>query len=191
MKKILLISIIMGIVSFNCKETKKEYRWGTAVSGLRIRVKPTVVKSKIVGLIPYGEKIILLEEVGEDVKIAKKIGKWTKVNWKSITGYTFGGFLSTKPPKKLPPRPKYTNIRTITGLVQGDIACYIDFKDTKDKSTNDMADFSFCETPAKWIGKKVTVKYTKTNVQSSECMGDPECTKSQKVNLITKIIVVK
>jgi SH3-like domain-containing protein len=62
--------------------------------GLRMRDAPDISGTKI-GVIPNGQIVELLEESGEMVTISGATGKWSKVKWNNITGWVFGGFLST------------------------------------------------------------------------------------------------
>jgi hypothetical protein len=68
-------------------------RWITAQPGLRMRKSPNL-KSEKICTIPYGEKVIILDEKNEIIKIADVNGKWTKVKWNDKVGWVFGGFLS-------------------------------------------------------------------------------------------------
>lgn len=61
--------------------------------GLRMRSAPSLEAEKL-GVIPYGEQVILLEERGAVVEIAGAKGHWSRVRWKNREGWVFGGFLS-------------------------------------------------------------------------------------------------
>lgn len=62
--------------------------------GLRMRSAPSLKAEKL-GVIPYGEQVILLEERGAVVEIAGANGRWSRVRWRDREGWVFGGFLST------------------------------------------------------------------------------------------------
>ncbi len=67
-------------------------RWVIADSGLRMRDAPDERGNKI-DTIPYNSEVVLLEEIGDVVKISDVIGKWSKVEWNAKKGWVFGGFL--------------------------------------------------------------------------------------------------
>ncbi|MBN1798555.1 MAG: SH3 domain-containing protein [Spirochaetales bacterium] len=50
--------------------------------------------AKKIGLIPYGEQVLLIEETGAPVAISGITGRWSKINWKGKAGWVFGGFLT-------------------------------------------------------------------------------------------------
>jgi hypothetical protein len=72
----------------------------------------------------------------------------------------------------------------ITDLQAGDVACYITLKDDQGAEFNEMADFSICENQG-LIGKRVTLTYKLGNVMADECQGNPDCTKTRTVALVT------
>ena len=199
MKKLLILGMVFSAFSF-CRGSKsnvdsvqaanKGYRWGTAESGLRIRVKPAIEDSKIIGLIPHGEKIILIKEVGASTTISGANGKWSYVKWNKKKGYAFGGFLAKKPPKMIVRQKTRAKTVTITEMNQGDIACYITFKKANGRFDTEMADFKFCEDKSNYIGKKAAFSYRKQNVLSPECQGDHDCGKSQLVDLVAEIKIL-
>lgn len=83
-----------------------------------------------------------------------------------------------------------TTVGTVTKLDNGDIACYVSFKDDGGKSFTEMADFDICFQKPSIIGKRVRFTYKSETVQSPECQGDPDCKKTQVVALITSAKVV-
>ena len=71
--------------------------YAIAKSGLNIRNKPVLEGSKV-GRIPFGERLELLETVLEAKDQFEGIsGYWVKVQYDSISGYVFDGFLSRIP----------------------------------------------------------------------------------------------
>ncbi len=82
--------ILTGSIRLSAEE---KYAWTTAESGLRVRDNASLNAKKI-GLIPYNSKVIILEEKGEELTIAGKKGKWTKVKSREAEGWVFGGFLA-------------------------------------------------------------------------------------------------
>ncbi|MEA2162269.1 MAG: hypothetical protein QOK37_396 [Thermoanaerobaculia bacterium] len=80
-------------------------------------------------------------------------------------------------------------VGTLTKAVNGDVACYLTLKDDRGVVFDEMADFSICEKP-KLIGKRLLLKYSLENVMADECQGNPDCTKSKKVALVTSVQVL-
>lgn len=77
------------------KTVKTETRYISANGGLKLRDKPDT-KGKVLGIIPDGAKVVLLEETGKAMTISGATGKWSNVKWVDETGWVFGGFLSEK-----------------------------------------------------------------------------------------------
>jgi hypothetical protein len=101
MKKIIitLIIILSFCISFVvCKEkpgnkdTNKNTALIDAKSGLKLRAKPNQNGKHIV-TIPYKQKVQIIKEKRKSQTIAGRTGKWTKVKWKTKSGWVFGGFL--------------------------------------------------------------------------------------------------
>ena len=78
---------------------------------------------------------------------------------------------------------------TVIALTMGDRACYVDFTDKNGKRYVEMANFDICEQES-LINRKVIFTYTKDNVMAAECQGDPECTKSEAVSLISSVKMI-
>lgn len=190
MKRFLILIMIMSVSGFvfYCGGKKqrevKTPRWGTAKSGLRLRDKPTTTGSKVIGLIPYGERVDLLEEVGENIPIQGANGKWAKVQWAKKTGYAFGGFLSGNKPAALAPakKPPKQKSGVIQDMQHGDIACYVFFEGDPNAY---YADFGICD--MNLTAEPVTAFFEKGKVIAPSCEGDPECADSVEVDLITRI----
>lgn len=198
MKKITIgltaVFIFSALVTVNCGEEQRPQvetpRWGTAKSGLRLRDKPTTKDSKVIGLIPYGERVDLLEETGNEMKIDGANGKWSKVKWLNKTGYAFGGFLSGNKPVALPAKPKPKKKEgTVYDMQAGDIACYIFFAPPETAGDRDVfyGTFELCDQKDTFIGEPVIARLSKSNVLSPECEGDMSCEKSIEVDLITEM----
>lgn len=68
-------------------------RFVTADVGLRMRIAPDLSQRQI-ETIPFNGKVTLLEESGEVLTIAGATGRWSRVNWKGLEGWVFGGFLA-------------------------------------------------------------------------------------------------
>ncbi len=78
---------------------------------------------------------------------------------------------------------------TVIALTMGDRACYVKFKDNNGGTHEAMANFEICE-QENVLHKKVIFSYSETRVMAAECQGDPECTKSDTVKLISSIRMV-
>lgn len=99
------IVFIFCLLILSCKEETVEFkeqkikvsidkvRWVTSKSGLRFRRNPGLSAERL-GLIKYNEKVIFIEEEKNEIVVAGKKGKWTKINYNNITGWVFGAFLS-------------------------------------------------------------------------------------------------
>lgn len=79
------------------KRLLNEARWVKANPSLRVRDSAGTEGTKL-GLIPYGEKVTLIEESGEEQTIFGTTGKWSRVKWNELDGWVFGGFLSKELP---------------------------------------------------------------------------------------------
>ncbi len=98
--KVLFLGIICFLIInsnffINCQENIDESRWVTADVGLNMRVSPEL-KAKKIGLIPYGEQVLLMEETGNLITISGATGKWSKIKWKGKIGWVFGAYLTSK-----------------------------------------------------------------------------------------------
>ena len=101
---LVLISLVLG----NCKKGTSNSSDGNsnqntgsnqfvrivmAEGGLNIRETP-MLDGKISFLIPKYSLIEVLEEVGEELEVKDKKGKWTKIQFGDKSGYAFGGYLT-------------------------------------------------------------------------------------------------
>ncbi len=64
----------------------------TANDGLRMR-KDSSTDSEVITLIPFNQKVEILEESSKQTEINGKTGKWVKVQWKSNIGWVFDAYL--------------------------------------------------------------------------------------------------
>ncbi len=87
---------------------------------------------------------------------------------------------------------KFTKLASgvVTEITNGDAACYISLKDDKGQVFDETGDFSICEKPQSYIGKRVNLTYELGKVMASECGGDPKCKKTTTVALVTALKVV-
>ena len=72
---------------------------------------------------------------------------------------------------------------TITQMQQGDVACYLTFKDAQQKTRSAEADFSICNTP-NLLHQKSTVTFRKVQILAGRCEGDPDCPHRETVWLV-------
>ncbi|MFC1670236.1 SH3 domain-containing protein [Spirochaetota bacterium] len=81
----------------------------TEKSGLKIREKPNV-KSKKIGYIPFGSKIIVLKDSGpEEIHYGIK-SKWFKIKYNEKIGWSFGGFIRILKSSNIIPQ-KFMNLK--------------------------------------------------------------------------------
>ncbi len=81
-------------------------------------------------------------------------------------------------------------IGTVTGLNAGDRGCYIKLTSEQGRAFEEMADFSVCEKPKALVGKRVSLGYSVERVMAAACQGDPDCTKTDPVVLVTTLTVL-
>jgi len=67
-----------------------------AFSGLKLRIAPGL-EQQVISVIPYGEKVELIEETDITLSVEWLEGKWIKVNYEGDEGYIFDGFLTDLP----------------------------------------------------------------------------------------------
>lgn len=77
----------------------------------------------------------------------------------------------------------------IKNLNQGDRGCYVDLINSQGEITTQIAEFSICEQDL--IAKPVFLLYETAKVQSVKCQGNPECSLTDTVSLITNAIVLE
>ncbi|HEX3530093.1 MAG TPA: hypothetical protein VH988_23785 [Thermoanaerobaculia bacterium] len=75
-------------------------------------------------------------------------------------------------------------VATVTGLQAGDVACYLTLKDDQGVEFSELGDFPICEKRS-LLGKRVKLTYMLGNVMADECQGNPDCTKTRRVALVT------
>lgn len=66
-----------------------------AENGLRLREKGDVL-SKTIDLIPFGEKVVIVEVDAKEQTIDNVKGSWCKIKWKGRAGWVFSGYLSDR-----------------------------------------------------------------------------------------------
>ncbi|TNE50820.1 MAG: hypothetical protein EP343_06605 [Deltaproteobacteria bacterium] len=96
------------------------------------------------------------------------------------------------PRKTITPKQKQAKALPSTGTIvrleQGDLACYVIFKDTTGKEHNISGDFDLCSQKKKFTGKKVTLKYKKTRMRN--CPEDMKCKPTYSLqDLVTDLVL--
>lgn len=99
-----IFSIVVSLIIISCskndqgteKKIESPDRYISSKDGLKMRENPDT-SGKQIAIIPEGDKVLLLEESGNEISISNITGRWSKVKWNDKTGWVFGGFLSTVP----------------------------------------------------------------------------------------------
>jgi len=74
-------------------EKTQNIRLVDAESGLKMRYEPSL-EATVRQIIPFGEKVNLLEEQTEEITIGGRNGVWSRISWDGNYGWVFGGFLT-------------------------------------------------------------------------------------------------
>ena len=104
MKLILTFTLLLALTSFTSCEKVEEYQWIYPQSGLKLRSKPGL-RSKVLTVIPYGERVQVLEYGTNKETIDKVVGRWARVQWmrpgqeKKMEGWVFSHYLSKTRPR--------------------------------------------------------------------------------------------
>lgn len=99
---LILFLYLLGILTTVFSKSMNEIRYVKPRSGLRLRKKSNT-KGKMITLMPYGAKVRILDKSGKIVILQGKRGKWIKVVYKKLIGWTFNAYL-TKLPRLFPLR---------------------------------------------------------------------------------------
>ena len=62
----------------------------------------------------------------------------------------------------------------VLSMVAGDVACYVEFKDAKNKWHSTMANFEICEATY-LLNQKASFTYDRAKVLAGKCEGNPDC----------------
>lgn len=203
MKRLASIAAIAAIFfgTLHCSEEKEGITvtmYGGAPSGLIIRSEPNTSGERL-GLIPYGKEVEVLQQQDETVEIQGKKGRWTRVRLGKTEGWVFGGFLMANPAETKKTADKedekeesknedpMSGSGTVTLMQAGDHACYVDLKQSNGAVVSLKASFEICEMDI--VNKKISYKLEEASIMADSCQGDPECTESEKVNIITSVTV--
>jgi hypothetical protein len=74
---------------------------------------------------------------------------------------------------------------TVLKMTNGDIMCYIDLRDVAGRKHTLGADFSLCETPDKFLNRRVKLTYQRIKV--SDCESAEPCGKTRWETLIVRL----
>lgn len=75
---------------------------------------------------------------------------------------------------------------TLVSMEPGDAACYLHVRPDGEPERTEYADYPMCER-SDLIGRRVLLTVTPNPVQAPSCQGDPACTDTEMVNLVTGI----
>lgn len=84
------------------------------------------------------------------------------------------------PAASVAPSPGVVVIKSLT---PGDRACYVELENAQGQASDEMASFELCD-QNELVGKRVHLQRKPTPIMAMSCEGNPECTKSETVNLI-------
>ena len=113
--------------------------------------------------------------------------------WLAFTFIACGGApAKTSPVDASPPASvPLADVVTLRALHDGDRACYVVFETASGQEKTQEAAFELCEgasndaTPL--VGQRVRFTTKRQKVLAMECQGDPDCRKSDEVDLIIAI----
>ena len=77
-------------------------------------------------------------------------------------------------------------ITTLRGLTMGDRACYVTVEDAAGETREEMGEFILCEGTA-LVGQRVRLTYGEVPVPAASCEGDPACTETEVLRIVTGI----
>ena len=74
----------------------------------------------------------------------------------------------------------------LVSMENGDRACYLNVRTDGGAERTEFGDFRLCESD-EFVGQRVLLTATPSQVQAASCQGDPDCPDSEPVNLVTNI----
>lgn len=80
-------------------------------------------------------------------------------------------------------------VATVQNLTAGDRACYVDVIDAGGVYSTEYAAFEICEQDL--VGRDVNLTYESGTVTSASCQGDPACSETETVMLITQAEIIE
>ena len=78
---------------------------------------------------------------------------------------------------------KGPEVVTITDMQMGDAACYLSFKDAKNKVRHADASHMLCNDTS-LLNRKATITYIQANIIAAHCEGDPACPDTETVWIV-------
>ncbi len=109
------VLILMVALAFCQKPPEKEEMYIKARSGLALRGGPGV-DQPVKTMIPYGDKVTVLEKGIEAHVASGENGYWHKILYNGVTGYAFSAFLSEARPAPAD-KPAQQNDRDVSQVV--------------------------------------------------------------------------
>lgn len=103
MKKVILLIITVSFITIIYCQPNSHYKLryhpgdtliSLAKSGIIIRSKPALESDKL-GIVPFGEKLFVLNPTTSFDVIESRNGKWLKITYKGSEGYIFSGYVTT------------------------------------------------------------------------------------------------
>jgi hypothetical protein len=93
MKKVLIITTLFFLlVTFGCKKNIPDKMYVSSTKGVILRSEPDSNSNKITS-VPFMTEVQIIEQKKEQIFLAERYGKWTKVKFDNNEGWLFGGFL--------------------------------------------------------------------------------------------------
>ncbi len=80
----------------------------------------------------------------------------------------------------------YEQAVRLVSVQNGDRACYLTVQADGEPERTELADFRFCER-TDLVGRRVVLTVTPSEIMAESCQGDPACTDTEPVNLVTGI----
>jgi hypothetical protein len=79
---------------------------------------------------------------------------------------------------------------TVVSLENADTACNVELRDDDGRTVHAAADFEVCFQEPNLVGRRVALSWTTANVQAESCGGDPECSDSERIALISAARII-
>ena len=84
-----------------------------------------------------------------------------------------------------------TEVATLISVESGDAACYLNVRDAEGTEEALAADFELCpggtSDASRLVGRKVVLERRPERVMADSCEGDPECEKTETVELVVEV----
>jgi hypothetical protein len=84
------------------------------------------------------------------------------------------------------PAPAKEETVVVRGRMAGDRACYLTVEDEAGKTRDQMASFELCERED-LVGRRARLHFEKGQVMAESCQGNPDCSDTETVDLVTGI----